>query len=63
MLDKKQIFLLHWLYNFSINEMEGNPRAFLPSDKTKLMAAIYRRFPEHADEITKPFDVRGEKSE
>ncbi|RYI30533.1 hypothetical protein EVU96_08955 [Bacillus infantis] len=56
-MDEKQTFLIHWLYNFSINEMKANPEKFLVTDQVRLKEAIYRRFPKQADEITKPFDL------
>lgn len=56
-MDEKQIILIHWLYNFSIVEMKSQPDKFLESDQIKLKEAVERRFPKHANEITKPFVI------
>jgi hypothetical protein len=53
MMNKEQIRLIQWLYNFSLVEMKAQPDKFLIKDQLKLKESIERRFPEHADEIMK----------
>lgn len=56
-MNDKQIYLIHWLYNFAITEMKLNQDKFMESDEEMLKEAIERRFPEYVDDITKPFDI------
>lgn len=60
-MDKKQIGLLNWMYNFIHIEIMYNHRGnFIESDIIKLQEAIERRFPDYKDEIVKRFVVKNE---
>lgn len=56
-MNEKQIYLIHWLYNFAIVEMMAQPNKFLKTDQAKLKEAVERRFPDYAEKITKQFDI------
>ena len=56
-MNDKQVNLIHWLYNFAITEMKLKSDKFMESDERLLKEAIERRFPEYAEDITKPFDI------
>ncbi len=56
-MDEKQVNLIHWLYHFARIEMIAQPDKFLETDQIQLREAIERRFPEYANQITRPFEI------